>query len=172
MLIDQLNKYKADITAIQEVRWKGNGTLEKKECIFFYSSSTNKHQFGTGFIVDKRVRHTVIDFKPVNERISRLRVRGKFFNCSIINAHAPTEEKSEEETFYEGLERAYDEAPRGDIKIVFGDMNAQIGREDIYLPTIGKRGLHQQSNDNGIRLINFAAFSTAKSVVNFWMAEK
>jgi hypothetical protein len=35
MLIDQLNKYKADIIAIQEVRWKGNGTLEKKECVFF-----------------------------------------------------------------------------------------------------------------------------------------
>jgi hypothetical protein len=30
-------------------------------------------------------------------------------------------------------------------------------REDIYLPTIGKHGLHPQSNDNGIRLINFAA---------------
>jgi exonuclease III len=96
---------------------------------------------------------------PVTERISCLRVRGKFFNCSIINAHVPTEEKPEEEkeAFYETLKKTCDECPRGDIKIVLGDMNAQIGKEDIYLPTIGKCSLHSQSNDNGLRLINFAA---------------
>jgi hypothetical protein len=101
----------------------------------------------------------VTGFLPVNERISCLYVRGKFFNCSIINVHAPTEEKPEDEkeTFYEGLEKTYDKCPRGDIKIGFGDMNAQIGKEDIYLPTIGKSSLHSQSNDNGQRLINFAA---------------
>jgi exonuclease III len=101
----------------------------------------------------------VIGFTPVNERISCLRVRGKFFNCSIINVHAPTEEKPEEGkgAFYEVLEKIYDECPRGDIKIVLGDMNAQIGKEDIYIPTIGKHSLHSQSNDNVLRLINFAA---------------
>jgi exonuclease III len=115
MLIDQLHKYNADITAIQEVRWTENGALEKKECTVFYSCSTNKHQLGTRFIIDKKARHMVIGFTPVNERISCLHVRGKFFNCSIINAHAPTEEKPEEEkeAFYEGLEKTYDECPRG-----------------------------------------------------------
>jgi hypothetical protein len=48
-------------------------------------------------------------------RISCLHVRGKFFNCSIIHVHAPTEEKPEEEKedFYEGLEKTYDDVQGG-----------------------------------------------------------
>jgi hypothetical protein len=36
-------------------------------------------------------------------------------------------------------------------------MNAQIGREEMYQPTIGNQGFHQETNDTG-RLVNFAAF--------------
>jgi hypothetical protein len=42
------------------------------------------------------------------------------------------------------------------IKLLLGDMNAQVGKENTYKTTIGKHSLHNRSNDNGIRLINFA----------------
>lgn len=38
------------------------------------------------------------------------------------------------------------------MKIVAGDFNAKVGREDIYFPTIGKHSLHEDSNDNGVQL--------------------
>ena len=37
-----------------------------------------------------------------------------------------------------------------------------MGREIIFKPTIGQEGLHQDCNDNGIKLVNFA---TSKNLV-------
>ena len=114
--------------------------------------------FGTGFIVNKRIKHLVTDFKAKTLRICKLRVRGLFFNYSLICVHAPTEEKDDDEkdNFYEDLDQIYEECPKRDIKIILGDLNAKIGQEEVYRPIIGKYSLHTLSNDNGIRLIDFA----------------
>jgi len=48
------------------------------------------------------------------------------------------------------------------MKILLGDFNAKVGRENIFKPTIGQESLHQDSNDNGVRLVNFA---TSKNLV-------
>jgi hypothetical protein len=51
----------------------------------------------------------------------------------------------------------YDACPKYDVKLVIGDLNAQIGKEAIYYPTIGKEAFHQERNENGKRLIHFTA---------------
>jgi hypothetical protein len=42
------------------------------------------------------------------------------------------------------------------MKILLGDFNAKVGREDIFKPTIGNESLHATSNDNEVRVVNFA----------------
>jgi hypothetical protein len=42
------------------------------------------------------------------------------------------------------------------MKILLGDFNAKLEREDIFKPTIGKVRIHEDSNDNGLRVVNFA----------------
>jgi hypothetical protein len=42
------------------------------------------------------------------------------------------------------------------MKILLGDINAKVGREDIFKSIIGNESLHETSNDNGIRVVNFA----------------
>jgi len=37
-----------------------------------------------------------------------------------------------------------------------------VGRENIFKPTIENESLHQESNDNGVRIVNFA---TSKNLV-------
>ena len=46
--------------------------------------------------------------------------------------------------------------PKYHMKILLGDFNEKVGREIIFKPTTGQESLHQDSNDNGVRLVNFA----------------
>jgi hypothetical protein len=48
------------------------------------------------------------------------------------------------------------------MKILFGDFNAKVCRENIFKPTIGNESSHEISNDNGVRIVNFA---TSKNLV-------
>jgi hypothetical protein len=42
------------------------------------------------------------------------------------------------------------------MKILLGDFNAKVGRKNIFKPTVGTESLHQDSNDNCVRIVNFA----------------
>jgi len=46
--------------------------------------------------------------------------------------------------------------PKYHMKILLGDFNAKLERENIFKPTIGPEILHQVSNDNAVRLVNLA----------------
>jgi hypothetical protein len=50
----------------------------------------------------------------------------------------------------------FDKAPKYHTKILLGDFNAKVGREEIFKPIIGYESLHEISNDNGVRLVNYA----------------
>jgi hypothetical protein len=41
------------------------------------------------------------------------------------------------------------------MNILLGDFNANVRRENIFKPTIGNEKLHQDNNDNGVRVVNF-----------------
>jgi hypothetical protein len=60
------------------------------------------------------------------------------------------------DSFYEVLERVFDKFPKYHMKILLGDFNAKVGREDIFKLTVGTESLHKISNDNGVRLVNIA----------------
>ena len=57
--------------------------------------------------------------------------------------------------FYEELEQAFYHIPKYHMKIIRGDSNGTVGRENTFKPTIGNESLLQDSNDNGVRIVNF-----------------
>jgi hypothetical protein len=42
------------------------------------------------------------------------------------------------------------------MKILLGDFNAKLGREDNFKPTTGNDNLHHKSNDNSVKIVYFA----------------
>jgi endonuclease/exonuclease/phosphatase family metal-dependent hydrolase len=158
-LTAEMRRYKVDIMAIQETRWLGNETFDNRTHTILHSGNTRRHEFRVAFVIDQKVKNTIINFKPINERMCILRIKTRFFNVSLLNIHAETEDKDEatKDAFYQQLEQEYDSIPSNDIKIVIGDLNAKIGRDPTYQHITGRHSLHTECNDNGSRVIDFAA---------------
>ncbi|PNF31855.1 hypothetical protein B7P43_G08920 [Cryptotermes secundus] len=158
-VLEQIDKYNMKITAIQEIRWLGKGIMDlKKHTICYSGKAEGNKEFGVAFVIEREFKSAIIDFKPISERICTLRIRTKFFNMTLMNVHAPTEEKEEEvkDYFYQQMEETYDSIPSNDIKVILGDLNAKIGKEKEYRGVIGTESLHDTTNHNGIKLIDFA----------------
>jgi exonuclease III len=154
----ELARYKFDLVGVQEVRWEGGCTEPAGEYTFFYQKENANHELGTGFLVHKGTISAVKRVEFVSDRMSYIILRGRWCHIIVLNVHAPTEDKTDDvkDSFYEELERVFDKFPKYHLKILLGDFNAKVSKEDIFKPTIGNESLHEISNDNGVRLVNFA----------------
>ena len=65
-----------------------------------------------------------------------------------------TDQKKEE--FHNLLEQNLNQIANSYNKIILGDFNAKVGKENIYKPTTGNESLHNETNNNGIKMIQFA----------------
>jgi hypothetical protein len=73
---------------------------------------------------------------------------------------ALTEEKNDDskDSFYEELEQVFDNFPKYHMQILLGDFNAKLGGGGIFSNQQLGMSLHEDSNDNGVRVVNFATY--------------
>ncbi|GIX79371.1 uncharacterized protein CDAR_228351 [Caerostris darwini] len=115
------------------MRWIGDGVLENKNYSIFCSCDCGKHIFGIGFVISRRIKYLILDFRPKSSRLCRIGRKGMFDNYSVICAHFPTEEKKNRvKDFFCSDWDIYNKFPLRDIKFVLDDCNSKIGREDEF----------------------------------------
>jgi exonuclease III len=92
-------------------------------------------------------------------------LRGCWCDVIVLNVHAPTEYKIDDVKgrFYEELEHVFHIYPECHMKILLGDFNVKVSKEDILEQRIGNESVHEISNNNGVRIINFATSKSVKS---------
>jgi hypothetical protein len=109
-------------------------------------------------MVKREIIKNIISVQQYNEKICKLRMRGKYHNLTLINAHAPTEDKDNrvKEQFYNDLQRVYENTAKHDVVIILGDLNTTIGKDQAYSQVSGVHTLHDFSNQNGEMVCKFA----------------
>jgi len=162
-LTEVVEKYNIHLIALQETRWPGEGSITSGNMVFMNNKKykNNKHENGVGFMIHKSIMPQVKQFIVINERICYLRINMKHHDLVIICTYAPSasyrnDRRRNKNIFYDSLENTYDSLPNRCVKLIMGDLNAQMGQEEIYKSVVGKHSLHERSNNNGIKLINFA----------------
>jgi hypothetical protein len=83
-------------------------------------------------------------------------LRGRWFHSIVLNVHAPTEYKIDDvkDSFNEELERIFNKFPKYHMKILLGDFNAEVGRENLYKVTVLNESIHEMSNNNGVSVVS------------------
>jgi hypothetical protein len=79
--------------------------------------------------------------------MSSIILRGRWCHVLVLNIHATTEDEIDDVN-YEELECMFVKFPKYHMKILYGDFNAKVGKEDIFKLTVGIESLHEISNEN------------------------
>jgi hypothetical protein len=125
---------------VQEVRWVGGDTEPAGEYMLFYGKGNENHELGTGFFVHKRIISAVKRIEFVSDRMSYAILRGHWCHIIVLNVHVPTEDTTYvKNSFYEKLEHVFNKFPKYHMKILLGDFNSKVLREDIFKPTTGNK---------------------------------
>ena len=94
-VLREMTNYKVEIVCVSEARWTDSGRriLASGHTIFYSGRTDNLHRGGVAVIVTRKVENTLLEWKPVNDRLMKVRFNSKL---TIIACYAQTEEAEEE----------------------------------------------------------------------------
>jgi exonuclease III len=73
MIAEEAERYKMDVVALQEIYWKGKGSIRKLKFTLHYSENEDRQgNQGVGFTVSKKGSRSVLGFSHICERICTL----------------------------------------------------------------------------------------------------
>ncbi|XP_045460954.1 uncharacterized protein LOC123671253 [Harmonia axyridis] len=154
----ELENIKWDIVGLSEVRRRGEQLITLKSGhSFYYVGDDNSSVGGTGFLIHKRHRTSILSLKKFSTRVICLVLKlNTRYNIKIIQVYAPTSDHTDEEVdlFYDDIKNALSDQ-QAHYSILCGDFNAKMGtRSDVAEFSLGNYGLEGR-NDRGETLLGF-----------------
>ena len=123
--MEEIGKARVDVVAVQEIRWQGQGRIDKKDFSLFYSGPKERTgRFGTGFIINAKMKKSFLSFEPLSNRLCKLRLRGKSRNIILISTYAPTEDNPDaiKDEVYDQVIQECEKVHKYDILILKGGL--------------------------------------------------
>ena len=103
--IQEMTRLKIGILGVSEMWWPLSGKRNINNHVVYYSGNEDKnHRNEVGIIITKNIEGSVINFVPFSDRLMLLQLKSNPININLIQAYAPTADKSEIE-----IERFYEE---------------------------------------------------------------
>ncbi|KAK4873795.1 hypothetical protein RN001_013155 [Aquatica leii] len=134
--------------ALQKIRSGGEGRIDKANYTILYGGKEKQEHHETAFMLDKKLRKNLLQFRRIDGRISYTKRKRLRTNRKSSNGR--------KKAFYDKLEETCKKIPKHDTLIVVGDFNAKIGRKDFIKDVAGKETIHETTSDNGINLCHLA----------------
>lgn len=151
--------------AIKEYHWQTSATagthkktLDSKTWRFDFCSATSKGHGGIGLLMRPKISKLHSSSEKISDR-NMLVHFNENSSTTVIVVYAPIEDYPDEDKdyFYKLLHSCTNDIPQYNIKIAAGDFNARIGGDNHKTDprSVGRYTYHDNTNNNGSRLINY-----------------
>ena len=159
----QLEKYRIEVAAITEMRWRSEAldTIAGGAWKLMHSAADDKGVGGVGIMMTGRAKAAWeaagATWTAHGRRIVEARMKNQTGYTTMVAVYAPTEEHPDEtDDFYDVLQKVVGNVSRRDVLIILGDFNARLGVDNTgYEKVMGKCALDEKRNNNGEKLLEF-----------------
>lgn len=124
----EMDRCGLEIVELSEVQLTTSGqvTLASGHLLLFSGPRNEDDDLRNGV---GKAKKSLMEWEPVSERILTARCHSKFQKVAIVQCYAPTNLAQQEvkEDFYDYLLSVLEKAPKRDITVLMGNMNAKVG---------------------------------------------
>ena len=155
----EMRQYNLHVLGVGESRWIGTGRLKtvSGETVLYSGRDDELHREGVAIILKKGADRSLLEWKPINSRLIKARLKGRQNNLTLFQCYAPTNDSEDhlKDSFYLRLQAEIEQVPKQYLIIIMGDLNAKVGADNSGSDRVMGRHGSGIINENGEGLVEF-----------------